>query len=327
MKESRLIILSLFLGICTFLVLGWGRVGASLMIDEWGNFRYPADGDVLSRPFEDSPGLDRGRSSEEDLESAEDEFVDDSDSSEDSPGVSDRAGDRGQESDAVREEQQERVMETGPSSTANIVRLRHAEENRMQIQVEDGEATSTTSAELAIEDHQRKNITRVRSDGVSYHIMRDRASARTDFPLSINLDTNDLIVSTPAGEKVVTVLPDRAVENMLAANVLDQVGGKGSLRYQQLTPLVDSPSESTPAGVSESTEAGTVSGDEESDIELVETKDGELAYLVPGIKSKKFLGFFDVTLDRVAVISAETGAVLGVRGSLFQKLVSILSTG
>jgi len=47
--------------------------------------------------------------------------------------------------------------------------------------------------------------------------------AKSDFPLTIDTSTNQLIVSTPAGEKVVTVLPDQAVQNMLDTKKFDSV--------------------------------------------------------------------------------------------------------
>lgn len=46
--------------------------------------------------------------------------------------------------------------------------------------------------------------------------------AETNFPLSVNPITNELVVTTPAGEKVVAVLPDQAVANMLATNIFDR---------------------------------------------------------------------------------------------------------
>jgi len=46
--------------------------------------------------------------------------------------------------------------------------------------------------------------------------------AETNFPLSVNPETNELVVTTPAGEKVVTILPDQAVANMLANNIFDR---------------------------------------------------------------------------------------------------------
>ncbi|KKU03988.1 MAG: hypothetical protein UX88_C0011G0014 [Candidatus Woesebacteria bacterium GW2011_GWC2_47_16] len=52
--------------------------------------------------------------------------------------------------------------------------------------------------------------------------MTREIEAETDFPLSVNPQTNELVVTTPAGEKVVTILPDQAVTNMLANNVFDR---------------------------------------------------------------------------------------------------------
>lgn len=47
-------------------------------------------------------------------------------------------------------------------------------------------------------------------------IEHNRVRARTNFPLSINPETKEFIVTTPAGERSVAVLPDEAIQNMLA---------------------------------------------------------------------------------------------------------------
>jgi len=54
-------------------------------------------------------------------------------------------------------------------------------------------------------------------------VIREREiEAETNFPLSVNPETRELTVTTPAGERVVTILPEQAVSNMLANNVFDR---------------------------------------------------------------------------------------------------------
>ena len=52
--------------------------------------------------------------------------------------------------------------------------------------------------------------------------MTREIEAETDFPLSVNPTTNELVVTTPSGERVVTILPDQAVANMLANNIFNR---------------------------------------------------------------------------------------------------------
>jgi hypothetical protein len=99
------------------------------------------------------------------------------------------------------------------------------DEDGEEIEVPEG----TESAEFEIEEPEDKTTVKVRSLKNSYAVIRNKIAAQTHFPLMVNLETNELIVTTPAGQKVVTVLPDKAVENMLAANVIDQ------LRQRRLT--------------------------------------------------------------------------------------------
>ena len=116
--------------------------------------------------------------------------------------------------------------------------------------------------------------------------------AETKFPLSVNLATNELIVTTPAGERVVTVLPDQAVQNMLAANVIDQLGA---------TP-------------------------EETGVTLGE-RQGVPVYEIPGVKQRKLLGFIPVTIEQTAIVSAETGELVATEDvSLVERVVDLLST-
>lgn len=327
MKLKLVFTLSLLgLGLPAFLVLGAGRVNASLVIDNFGNLIYEVEGDVLAQPFEMPPGPER-KELEEDLEEADEASKEDEveDSTTFAPGQQRETP----EDRIILRQADPRGRDATPSARSNIIELRHAKDDRVQVKDLGAPRESTSSAELEIEDHWQKNRTKVRSDGVSYKIIRNRIAARTSFPLSVNLDTNELIVTTPAGEKIVTVLPDKAVENMLAGNVLDQIGGKGALNWIE-SSVESSPSaeEATPASSFESTATGTLTeGEEEAEIELTQTSDGTIAYEIPGIKKKKLFGLFDVTLDRVAIVSAETGELLGTRESLLQRVINLLSLG
>lgn len=104
------------------------------------------------------------------------------------------------------------------------------------------ESESTPSGDFVIEDPIAKNTVKIKSYENASVVIRDNMAAKTNFPLMVNLETNELMVTTKKGTKIVTVLPDAAVRHMLAANVLDQLGGKGGLawlEYQERIRALD----------------------------------------------------------------------------------------
>ncbi len=218
--------------------------------------------------------------------------------------------------------------------------------------LEDSETSE--SAELEIEEPDDKRNVKIRSTGNAFMVIRDKVAAKTNFPLMVNLETNELIVTTPKGSKVVTILPDQAVKNMLAANVLDQLGGKGGLRWLEYQEQLaadeatdageedEEPGEATEAGEEddEATEAGeeteepgegteeaalAVTTPVEEVISLIITDDGTLAYEIPGIKYEKFMGMIKVKLQRTAIVSAETGELLRIEQEFLTKILDFFS--
>lgn len=143
---------------------------------------------------------------------------------------------------------------------------------------------------LEIKERADKNQIKVRVAGNEFVVEKDKVSAATKLPLSVNLKTNELTVTTPAGEKTVTVLPDQAVKNMLVQNVIDQTG--------------TAPEEA---------------------VKLTATREGVLAYEIPGTKKKRFLGFLPVSISKTAVVSAETGELLKTQQTLLSQVLDFLS--
>lgn len=121
-------------------------------------------------------------------------------------------------------------------------------------------------------------------------IKKNKIRARTSFPLSVNPETNELVVTTPSGVKTVTILPDRAVENMLAKGVLSEVDKEES----------------------------------EDSVEI-ETKKDELVYKIKGEKDHKFLGFIPLKTVITAFVSAQTGQLTAQEQSLLSQIISRLS--
>jgi hypothetical protein len=242
----------------------------------------------------------------------------------------------------------------------------------------------TDSSQLDIEDPDEQNVTTIKATQNASLVIRNKIIAQTRFPLMVDLNTNALIVTTPKGQKIVTILPDAAVQHMLAANVLDQAGGKGGLLWMEyqnrmltLTPaptsmtpepsgtLTPDPSGSiTPEASGSPTPETEMSGtptpepsgtitieptttgepdttpteevltptptiealpQADTGITLTSDKDGILVYEIEGVKNKKFLGFFPVKLNRIAVVSAETGELLSIREDFPTRFLDTLS--
>jgi len=202
---------------------------------------------------------------------------------------------------------------------------------------------STPSSTVDIAQPAFTNTIQISGNNDAAQIIRNRVTAQTHFPLTVNLETNELTVTTPKGSKVVTVLPDQAVANMLATNVLDQIGGKGGLNYLASLPTVSSTMDVTSTEASTTTTpettqipvetdtvalepSSTLTPDQESEqIVLTEQEDGSLTYEIPGTKTEKLLGFYKVTLKRTAIVSAETGELLSIQQSPTDRILDILS--
>lgn len=231
------------------------------------------------------------------------------------------------------------------------------DELKLQFVNNDGDVVdpieTTPSSTVDIAQPAFTNTIQISGNNDAAQIIRNRVAAQTHFPLTVNLETNELIVTTPKGSKVVTVLPDQAVAHMLAANVLDQIGGKGGLNYLASLPTVSSTMDVTPTDASTTTTpeitqiavetdtltptiiptetvalepSPTLTPDQESEqIVLTEQEDGTLTYEIPGTKTEKLLGFYKITLKRTAIVSAETGELISIQQSPTDTILDILS--
>ncbi len=188
---------------------------------------------------------------------------------------------------------------------------REGDRFRIKVEDEDGQETEVGDDELiSIDERADKNQIRVRTFATAEDQARNRAiierlntQALTDLPLSVNLETNELTVTTSTGEKTVAVLPDQAVQNMLAANVIDQIGG------QELIDLVH--------------QGGIETLDQ---VILLSEENGTPVYQVSGVKRHRLFAFIPVTTDVEVTVSAETGEVIDESQSFADNVIDIFST-
>jgi len=113
-------------------------------------------------------------------------------------------------------------------------------------------------------------------------LVNKKVGALSNFPLSIDPTTRQLTVTTPAGSKVVAVLPQKAIDNMLAAHIMDDV----------ISEKVSNSLASVPKMV------------------RLEIENGVLGYKVKGTKTHKLLGFIPIKSKVETFVSAENGQVV-----------------
>lgn len=142
--------------------------------------------------------------------------------------------------------------------------------------------------------HTSKGVPKVVTEKSEAGFISGTDGAISAFPLKVDQATGALSVTTPRGEKVVTVLPDAAIKNMLASNVMSYVT-------------------SIPA------EGELASTDKL--VKLVE-KDDVLVYEVDGVREHKLLGFIPLKSKVKAFVSAENGQVVKTQQSFLGRILN-----
>lgn len=149
-----------------------------------------------------------------------------------------------------------------------------------------------------IEDRLDKTGIKIATEGGKIIVARGNVGALSSFPLQIDLGTNQLIASTSAGVKILTVLPDKAVQNILAANVISRLGH----------PLIQDPGLTSVA-----------------DVIALGERNGIPVYEIPGLLDHKLLGFIPMTVETTVFVSAQTGEVVSQEQTIFSSLADFLS--
>ena len=148
--------------------------------------------------------------------------------------------------------------------------------------------------EIEIEPHQDANKIKIATSGADrLQFSRNKVGAETKFPLSVNPETNELMVDTPKGTKVVTVLPDAAVQNILMNKVIDSVDNTSSESGKTVVNL-------------------STDGD-------------KTVYEMRGPKNKKVFGLFPVTIQKTVTVSTDTGAIVKEDKSLTDTILDFIS--
>lgn len=107
-------------------------------------------------------------------------------------------------------------------------------------------------------------------------------------PLSVDPETDELVATTSDGSKVVSMLPDDVFDKLVEESIIDD-------------------------------------GDDNGDVTLDTNDKNELVYHAKFSKKRKLLGLIPVTTETNAELSADSGEVLSVDISLFNRLLGLLS--
>ncbi len=177
------------------------------------------------------------------------------------------------------------------------------DENGQELELEASEeAEILDEAENEFEDDDIKIATGSAQTGF---IQKGRR-VRTNFPLSINPSTGELFVTTPSGVKVVTILPQEAVENMIKAGVLTRVE----------EPPIPTPPEST--------SSSNILSVEGAPIEITEVNNTP-TYVISGVKAQKMFGFIPVDIKIKTYVSAADGSLTDIQESLLSRILDLIS--
>lgn len=142
-----------------------------------------------------------------------------------------------------------------------------------------------------------KNSVKVVTAPDQIAIVDKKVGALTNYPYTVDSNSGQITVTTPAGEKKVATSPQKAVDNMLAAHIMDYVTSeKVKNNLASIENLVK-----------------------------LDTKDKVLVYRVKGKKTHKVLGVVPVKTGVEAVISAENGQVVESKTSLLARVLNKVS--
>ncbi len=195
---------------------------------------------------------------------------------------------------------------TGSSGGSNVTPLpspkqenpeKHSEQPKQELETRKKPNEIETEAEnenikKLNEELKNENI-HVGSSSGGFTVKHGQVEAETHFPLSVNVATHELTVTTPAGIKTVTVLPDQAVQNLLSRNIFDRI----------------ETNEASPGA---------------QKVELTEVEN-QPVFAVKGLNDKRLLGFIPVSVRKTAFVSAQNGGVVRTDETPVNRLLDIFS--
>ncbi|GIV44980.1 MAG: hypothetical protein KatS3mg035_2103 [Bacteroidia bacterium] len=171
-----------------------------------------------------------------------------------------------------------------------------------KVENEDGEEVEVGEDKLnelenEIETKLEKEGIKVTSEGAALLFSKNNITALSRFPLAISTETNKLIVTTPKGERIVAILPDAAVNQIIKLKIIDSL---------------------------EKTESHGPSERPAQGIELT-TKNGEIVYKILGKRTYRLFALIPIQSSLEAQVSAETGKVISVDKPIITRIIDFFS--
>jgi hypothetical protein len=155
-----------------------------------------------------------------------------------------------------------------------------------------------TQLEDELENELEEKGIKIASNSGKPAFSKNGIGATSNFPLSINPETKQLIITTPTGQKNITILPDQAVKNMIDKKYINVID--------------DQTQNSTESG-----QLNTVN---------LESRNDEPVYKIKGKKSHKIFGFIPVETETTIYASAETGNPVAQEQSLLASFINLISS-
>lgn len=189
------------------------------------------------------------------------------------------------------------------------LKLKYVVENgQIKLKAENEEGREVELEEEELEGLENEIENGLEEDGIEIAtgsgkpiLTKNNVAALTDFPLSIDVGTNQLILTTPSGQKSVTVLPDQAVQNLLATNIINRVEQVSDANLASDLKNLD----------------GVVK---------LEIRNNEVVYKVKGTKRHKLLGFIPVDSATTVFVSADTGQPVAQEQTVLTNIIDFLSS-
>lgn len=174
---------------------------------------------------------------------------------------------------------------------ANGVKLKYEfEDGKLKIKSED---QNDNQVEINQEDQTKIDARlaetglKIRTEGDKFVVEQNNFSATSTFPLSVDLNTNTLSVTTPSGIKQLTVLPAAAVRALISAGVIDTTTGN-----------------IVPIGIN-------------NDTPVLE---------VDGVDNRRILGIIPIGVRKTVQVSAQDGSVVSTNFSFFNRILNAISS-
>lgn len=181
----------------------------------------------------------------------------------------------------IRENNIEEIKISTPKDKEDKLKIEIKEKNREKVEDEQEEF----EIEGKEEDEDIKISTGEAQGEMEIHT--GSIEAKLHFPLSVDPVTHALIVTTPAGTKAVTILPDHAASVISRLGLIDNATAEAKLE--------------------------------------IKTENNQLVYEVEGNKIKKLFGLITIPLPQQIILSAESGNVIKVNESFILKLINFFS--